>query len=1419
MELRGARGEIEVPPATITVWGCSVGTGTVKIKHQGRTIGTHTIMVLARTVSFSASSYSVTEGGSVGIRVTMSPAANRDYTIPITVTRRTAESTDYSVLGLPAVFNGESQGTSHEFTITARQDTDRDDETLELGFGRLPTGVASGSLSMATLTITDDDPDEVDGRTVSFSAERYPGSEGSNVSVTVNMSPAADGKYTIPITASDNTNHSVTFSSGDESASFDYPAGQNSLCDLNPDVTLDFGASLPSGVEEGSRSTATVTIANDDTCKVQFSPSTYSVNEGSSRSITVTLSGSSDRSLAIPITASQGSGGSVTFSGGSTSRTFNYRARQDPDCDNETVTLGFGNLPQNVETGSRSSATVTIRDDETCKVQFSPSTYSVNEGSSRSITVTLSGSSDRSLAIPITASQGSGGSVTFSGGSTSRTFNYRARQDPDCDNETVTLGFGNLPQNVETGSRSSATVTIRDDETCKVQFSPSTYSVNEGSSRSITVTLSGSSSRSLVIPITASQGSGGSVTFSGSSTPEEFEYRAGQNTNCDDATVTLGFGDLPENVVAGSQSTATVTIRDDDCTTQPSDPLAPTDLTHTSVGTSWVALSWSTASSGIDKHRVRRGSSSSGPWTTVSSIVSGTAERYTVRSLSPNTTYYFQVAAYGDGTTYKAVWSSWSSSASTTTLAAPVPGKVSLPSVTPGDRSLVVSWTAPNDGGSPITGYRVQRKLQSASWPPDSVYQSAGGSARSTTIPGLINGSTYDVQVRACNDDGCGPWSDPAFDTPRTTPGRVSVPTLVGIDGGLRVDWVKPPDDGGAAIARYQIRYKITTASDLSWVSGGTTNFLTTEKTITNLTNGTVYDVQVRACNIAGCGTVWSESATEAAGIRLAAPTNLDVEPRPERKARLTWTSSANADSDTEYDVYAEDPTGVASFVASTTNSSPWVDITLDAVFTYSGVPIGLANREHFKLWVVARDTATQNPVRPSLESTRVIIVENPIVRADGSSPNTGQGKAEVEWETISNIEGTEEIRFRRLEGDRDHSDIKWGPGTYSPWLSPDNVSARTDHPEKSGRRTATILGLTQRELYGIQLNYNRRVGGEIMRTFAAREVYVWPSDRAAGMTGEDDVAQRVATFPLRFNLPDGAYEYVLCADTFSEDEDEQDEWREFVAHAFGQWTSATDHQIAIKPSASGDCSDYSIFVDMATAHVESELPDSDADLSENIEQILQDFLPELKRMGFQSTRNNDLLLSEVIGVRDTPQLDSPGDQSSPPDQDIEGTGDAPMGTRKATIFVEIARFVAHGACRDEPCAITAVTTTRSGIRVVTTDILVPKALTNAPNVLSLPESDIAKFNACEDVSELYRHMVHEVGHALGISDHRRFDDRSASVFAHIEDSNDRHHSLLTDSIVSYEIPKQDWERYGCSPHPFDILAIYALYQTLDRSE
>ena len=47
--------------------------------------------------------------------------------------------------------------------IVANEDTDSDDETIELGFGTLPEGVSKGEMATATLTIEDDDtaPDTI----------------------------------------------------------------------------------------------------------------------------------------------------------------------------------------------------------------------------------------------------------------------------------------------------------------------------------------------------------------------------------------------------------------------------------------------------------------------------------------------------------------------------------------------------------------------------------------------------------------------------------------------------------------------------------------------------------------------------------------------------------------------------------------------------------------------------------------------------------------------------------------------------------------------------------------------------------------------------------------------------------------------------------------------------------------------------------------------------------------------------------------------------------------------------------------------------------------------------------------------------------------------------------------------------------
>ena len=82
---------------------------------------------------------------------------------------------------------------------------------------------------------------------------------------------------------------------------------------------------------------------------------------------------------------------------------------------------------------------------------------------------------------------------------------------------------------------------------------------------------------------------------------------------------------------------------------------------------------------------------------------------------------------------------------------------------------LEVSWTAPSDGGSAITGYELRYYLGSSD-PDDEadwveVYEATGipdlssNTATSATISGLLGSTTYRVQVRAANANGDGPWS------------------------------------------------------------------------------------------------------------------------------------------------------------------------------------------------------------------------------------------------------------------------------------------------------------------------------------------------------------------------------------------------------------------------------------------------------------------------------------------------------------------------------------------------------------------------------------------------------------------------------------------------------------------------------------
>ena len=204
-----------------------------------------------------------------------------------------------------------------------------------------------------------------------------------------------------------------------------------------------------------------------------------------------------------------------------------------------------------------------------------------------------------------------------------------------------------------------------------------------------------------------------------------------------------------------------------------------------------------------------------------------------------------------------------------------VPGAASIASVTPGTSSLAVAWRAPlQRGGAAITAYDLRHIRSDAPRKADRNWTVVGrawtGSGTlSQTLTGLIGGTRYDVQVRAVNSAGEGPWSPTRTGTPiveLTVPGTPIFVSVTPGAGSLSVAWSAPPDDGGSQVTSYDVRHIRSDAlskADASWTvtTRGPFGVGAPGHRLPGLTGGTRYDVQVRAVNAAGDGP-WSATTT-----------------------------------------------------------------------------------------------------------------------------------------------------------------------------------------------------------------------------------------------------------------------------------------------------------------------------------------------------------------------------------------------------------------------------------------------------------------------------------------------------------------------------------------------------------------------------
>ncbi len=342
------------------------------------------------------------------------------------------------------------------------------------------------------------------------------------------------------------------------------------------------------------------------------------------------------------------------------------------------------------------------------------------------------------------------------------------------------------------------------------------------------------------------------------------------------ASVVGGVGGVARAAAATPLSAATVATHAPSpdgaalaTVTAPSRPRSPSATPrNTAVKLTWLRPS-SNGGATINKYRVQRATSKTGPWKT---IAKPTVRRYRATGLTNGTRYYFRVAAHN-----AVGWSTPSKVLSA--VPRTVPTAPRSPTATPGNTTVKLTWTRPSsNGGATIDKYRVQRATSSNG--PWTII--ATPTTRSHTAAGLTNGTRYYFRVRARNAAGWGQASTVVTAVPRTVPSAPQ--SLVAIPGNSSVtlSWKPPANTGGAEIKKYRVQvpsfgtwYDIATPTSPSYTANG-------------LFNGTPYTYRVLAYNDAGWGTPSPEVqavpfTTPAAPMKLTATSGKDW-------INLTWS-------------------------------------------------------------------------------------------------------------------------------------------------------------------------------------------------------------------------------------------------------------------------------------------------------------------------------------------------------------------------------------------------------------------------------------------------------------------------------------------------------------------------------------------------
>ena len=475
--------------------------------------------------------------------------------------------------------------------------------------------------------------------------------------------------------------------------------------------------------------------------------------------------------------------------------------------------------------------------------------------------------------------------------------------------------------------------------------------------------------------------------------------------------------------------------------------------------------------------------------------------------------------------------------------------------------------------------------------------------------------------------------------------------------------------------------------------------------------------------------------------------------------------------------------------------------ITLDNILK---IPpnVGLADEMAFGLKVTAKRTSPA----AMHDSDMIIVIDTPITQA--TTKDQASDSLKVKWESVASILGTSynngeyDLRYRK-------SSEMVG---YSKSPRTDDYFDVPNAPEPNVSSPHTIRSLTSNAVYGIQLVY-RAPGPSTSNpdddiwVFAARHAYAWVSDQP--------VQNRsiLAGVPVTSRVHGTTHRYKICTSTFDLG-GRTGRWVSLITDAFAQWQAAvTMDLITIEPSIY-PCTDYHAVASMIVdRHMELLMnPELIVYTGDEVLDLIEDFI--------QTTDQQQVAPWNLPGIAEDVAALLRGDKA---DNEIKMFNDL-NGVEgylyTQDVFTEIASNIGQRTdCwylstgkdpntqrviwTEDPTTLMCYMSHRVpeystegsflGNRHVSGDIFIRRSKFTSD--LLLPREADSMFNECgnrsDDKNSAYKSFVHEVGHALGIGG-----------------AAGGHSVNEVASVVNNRLEPD------CAPHPADIMALYALYQT-----